>query len=617
MLESAQSWVAAAMPMLVNQSMPTTKAAIRLLRLIFSSAMDVPEFQRQLCVPNIPKFGNALIAIAEKETIVEVNHLVIETLTHIVSLYPSLCRPLHGALSHVALRYLNGSTPTPTATAMVEASSHLYSVLPLTGGKVGAAGLWRKAIDDTVAFVWGAFLQLRTTYDDPMYATMTRPAPSAEDPAIGVPLALDRLRAGVQVIADLLRCQNHIVPHLPVLLSHLAYHLEQLQSPMHVVQFLRTTMVLLENCRLHDHTLSSRLVRAAMPILTVLLSTRSQSRASNEQESATGRSRKGKKRARGYEGDEVFKVGREIVCRTAEEGAALLGAVDVLENLLLRSQVNPPVHSLASRLLLAIYASLPQMSPAMLSPDLSLHAKLCSKVQRACMHLSIGTTNTMGKALGLALNVSDGTLSNSGDITIPAEIDLLLHPRVPPLVRSLPYVEMLSLFRAEESREETDARMTLGVDVNEERSLMQPAASEKIMPPEDDQRAAGAPAVQAGNNGGAPPTQASGNISMQVDEAPQHGSTIAVSESTFKPAAPIPPVLHAGLSAAQTSQPPQTSLPPPPDPLPTRNAAFGAGSATTLSTPVTSAAPGVLPIADDDDEEPMPTIDLGSDSESE
>ena len=34
--------------------------------------MDVPEFQRQLCTPNVPKFANALISLAEKETNTEV-----------------------------------------------------------------------------------------------------------------------------------------------------------------------------------------------------------------------------------------------------------------------------------------------------------------------------------------------------------------------------------------------------------------------------------------------------------------------------------------------------------------------------------------------------------------
>ena len=83
-----------------------------------------------------------------------------------VSLYPSLCRPLHTQLSNIALRSLNGSTPTPTSSELVEAASRLYAVLPLTGGKVNAPTLWRKSLDDTVAFAWGAFLQVRTTYSD-------------------------------------------------------------------------------------------------------------------------------------------------------------------------------------------------------------------------------------------------------------------------------------------------------------------------------------------------------------------------------------------------------------------------------------------------------------------
>ncbi|KAL7282519.1 hypothetical protein ACG7TL_003990 [Trametes sanguinea] len=581
------------MPLLVNNPVPTTKAAIRLLRLVFSSAMDVPEFQRQLCIPNVPKFGNALIAIVEKETNVEVNLLVIDTLSHIVSLYPSLCRPLLGPLSNVALRYLNGSTPTPMSTSMVEACSKLYCVLPLTGGKVGAAGLWRKALDDTLAFVWGAFLQLRTTYDDPAYASMARQPPSSEDPIISVPLALDRLRGGVRVIQDLLR--------------------------LRIARLLRTTLALLEGSRLHDSTLSSRLVRAAMPFLTVLLSTRTQSAPGNEQEGVAGRSKKGKKRARGYEGDEVFKVGREIVCPTAEEGEVLLVAVDVLEHLLLRTQVNPPVHSLASRLLLSIYASLPQLPPAILSPDLSLHAKLYSKVQRTCTHLGMGTTSTMGKALGLILNASDGTLSENREITIPTEIDLLLHPRVPPLVRSLPHVEMLSLFRAEESQAETEARRVLGVDVNEERSPMQSPDTEKINPLADERRASSPPAVQSLNNAGAPPPQAPSNIPMQVDPAPLHGSTIAAAaaEPLVQSVASKPPGAQAEPGKARIYQVPQTSLPPPPDPLPSNNAAMSTRSTTTLTAHVSSAAPGVLPTADEDDDEPMPTIDLGSDSESE
>ncbi|KAI9000871.1 rRNA processing/ribosome biogenesis-domain-containing protein [Trametes punicea] len=684
MLECAQSWVAAAMPLLVNQPPPTTKAAIRLLRLVFSSATDVPEFQRQLCVPNVPKFSNALLAIAEKETNDEVRLLVLDTLVHIVSLYPTLCRPLHSALSNVALRHLNGSAPSPTPKSMVEACSRLYSILPLTGGKVGAAGLWRKAVDETVAFIWGAFLQLRTTFLVPAYATTARPAPSAEDPLIGVPLALDRLRAGVRVIGDLLcatisrpvsipigslvriclalllckrdeksdspvdptvrslensvipilwtlACDilmplskaagHHLTPHLPVLLTHLAFHLEQSLPPTQTVSFLQATLYLLESCRLHDSTLSSRLVRVTMPLLTVLLSARSLAAPASEPGSTQGKSNKGKKRARGYEGDEVFKLSREIICQTPDEGDILLMAVDVLVCLLLRTQVNPPVYSLASRLLFSIYASLPQIPPAILSRDLSMHSKLHARIERACVHLAIGTTGTMGKTLGLVLSVSDGTLCNDDGFTMPTEIDLSLHPRVPPLVRSLPHVEMLSLFRAEESQEEIDARTTLGVAAIEEDDPAQSHAAEKIVLPLNGQteqpRASISPPVEVVNNAGAPPAPGQSSTAVQVDIAPPLASTTygAIGTESVQLAPRQGSISQAEVRTSQSSQARPTSLPPPPDPLPSSSATLGPRSATTFAPPVSSAIP--LPAEDDDEDEPMPAIDLGSDSDSE
>ncbi|OJT12538.1 hypothetical protein TRAPUB_10939 [Trametes pubescens] len=680
MLECAQNWVAAAMPLLMNQPVPTTKAAIRLLRLVFSCAMDVPEFQRQLCVPNIPKFGSALIAIAEKQTNPEVNILVLDTLAHITSLYPSLCRPLQTALSNVALSHLNGSAPNPTPVAMVEASSRLYSALPLTGGKVGAAALWRKSLDDTVAFAWGAFLQLRTTYPNQAYAAFARPGPSTEDPLIGVPLALDRLRAGVHIIGDLLQastsrpvsiptgslvrlclallqvhqddkidplvdpiarsledsivptlwtlacdilvplsqaCQHHFAPHLPAVLSYLSYHLEQPQSPAHVVHFLRATLSLLEGgCQLHDTTLSSRLARATMPLLTVVLSKRTDADAENgTQAAAHGGSKKGKKRARGYEGDEVFKVGREVVCPTPEQGDILLFAVDVLEVLLLRTQVNPPVRSLASRLLLSIYASLPLLPPAILSPDLSLHPRLYSKLQRSCTHLAIGTTSTMGKALGLVLSVSDGTLGDNGTAAVPTEIDLLLHPRVPPLVRSLPHVEMLSLFRAEEGQEEADARANIGVGAAGDRVPGQTTdVAEASTPPVDDRTSppytpTSPRVVQTAEPLGAP-------TAMQVDVAPRIASAKVAEPSISRPTPAAGTQSIPPFSSQQ--QFPPTALPPPPDPLSASGAALGARSpAAATAAPVTSAAPVHMPAGEEDEDEPMPTIDLGSDSDSE
>ncbi len=201
---------------------------------------------------------------------------------------------------------------------------------------------------------------------------------------------------------------------------------------VHTLHLLRTvSMLLADGSQLHDNVIASRLARATMPLLAIILSKRSQSKEEQEQGATQGRSKKGKKRGRGYEGDEVFKVGRDVVCLTASDGDVLLASVDgvcsatlqhhlhspdhitlVLGSLLYRTPVNTPVHSIATRLFLSIYASLPQMPPTLLSPDRSLHTRLCAKVQRVCIHLTIGTTSTLSKSLGLVLSVSDGQFVN-------------------------------------------------------------------------------------------------------------------------------------------------------------------------------------------------------------
>lgn len=87
-----------------------------------------------------------------------------ETLTRLIPFYPTTHRASSTALSAFTLRYLNGSPTGFTNEAILSAASQLYAVLPLTGGKVGATNLWRKSLDETLAFGWEAFYCLRTTF---------------------------------------------------------------------------------------------------------------------------------------------------------------------------------------------------------------------------------------------------------------------------------------------------------------------------------------------------------------------------------------------------------------------------------------------------------------------
>ena len=165
-----------------QEPLPTLKAAIRLLAHIFSVAIDTPEFQRQIASPNVPKFSLALIVIAEEHASRELKvgasrillpllaHdstfqlLAIDALSVLVPFYPTLFKALHGRLSALCLRQFNGAVGRPTDGPLAQTTSRLYSVLVLTGGKVGAAVLWRKSVDEILSIGWSSLHAVRTTF---------------------------------------------------------------------------------------------------------------------------------------------------------------------------------------------------------------------------------------------------------------------------------------------------------------------------------------------------------------------------------------------------------------------------------------------------------------------
>ncbi|KZP24698.1 hypothetical protein FIBSPDRAFT_951090 [Athelia psychrophila] len=647
MIDCAQSWLSVALPMLSrSEPAPTLKAAMRLLIQIFNGATDVPEFQRQVSTPNVPKFSAALISLAEKNGDREVKLVSISTLSRLIPLYPTLHRSLHTALQSLSLKFLNGSAPKPSDTDLVYAASQLYTVLHLTGGKVGAANLWRKSLDETVAFSRSAFFNLRTTF--PVEGRNS--GSSTEDPVVWIPLNTDRLRCGVIIICDLLRSATHRPIQLPVgllvrltmellsataeeqvdghidpgvhamevaalpyiwqsgcdlliclaksarhhltpaqtrILSYLIYHLEQPLIASQRLPFIRATHALLTYCQPpHAGLLPTRLAKALLTSLTGLLSTQSDAQPTDA--AAGGKSGKGKKRARGYEGDEVFKTTRAVICAGEVEGEVVVAALEALQLVLRCPHLTPAVHSITSRVLLSLLLALPQMLPAALAPNPQVYGRVLAKVHEMSVELAVGTTSAMSKSLGLVIQLGGGV--EGGERTflsakeVQRNLDLLLHPRVPPLLRSLPHVEALSLFRAEESHDEFAVRESLGLGAAE----AHPAAP--VQP-----GALHAPsAIATPDLPEAPPAK----TLFTMDAPPDTSSKVS---------APEPKVAQATLLAPTPTLPPHPAqLPTPPPPA----------SKTPLANEASLQTTVVAAMDEDEDEaEEMPAIDMDSDSD--
>jgi hypothetical protein len=151
------------------------KAAIRLLAYIAHSTTTLSEFQRSIVHPNVTKLSSALLSLADKQSDDDLMTICLEVLKKNIQAYPTLHRPLTESFSTFCLKVLNGN-PRSTSASVVVKASQLYACIHVTGGKVGGAALWRKAMDETIEFTRSAFLGLRVSYSTEGEAHTLAPA---------------------------------------------------------------------------------------------------------------------------------------------------------------------------------------------------------------------------------------------------------------------------------------------------------------------------------------------------------------------------------------------------------------------------------------------------------
>jgi hypothetical protein len=200
-------------------------------------------------------------------------------------------------------------------------------------------------------------------------------------------------------------------------------------------------------------------------------------------------------------------------------------------------------------------------------------------------------------------------------------LDLLVHPRVPPLVRSLPPVEALALFRDEESNEERAVRQGLGIV------------------PADQKPAPGDPAPLA-NEMWATTAQNTPTAAYvyALDKRPEvlSAATPSTAAPLFPPKArkpdasqPAPAPFQSALpvSSASAHATPVHLLGLTSAPLPSMTSA-PAPLSSPISAPPLAAPKSSVPVPpsffntstamdDDEEDDPMPTIDMGSDTDED
>lgn len=171
--------------------------------------------------------------------------------------------------------------------------------------------------------------------------------------------------------------------------------------------------------------LANRLVRAVVPYLTKPILPQLEMKASETADVSGSSKRKGKKRARGYEGDEVFRTSPDVLFGSSHEKRVVMlsfegryspfclvsrGGVEpslALRLLLMDTGISTEVYSVSSRLLLSLCLHLSRLPPSLVSKDLTFHNELSSKLQTSCLELVSTKYVASGRTLPLLINLLD------------------------------------------------------------------------------------------------------------------------------------------------------------------------------------------------------------------
>lgn len=145
----------------------------------------------------------------------------------------------------------------------------------------------------------------------------------------------------------------------------------------------------------------------------------------------------------------------------------ILSTLEVLPALLSSPYINGSLVSLASRLLISILLTLPQIPATVVSPNPAIHALIVEKITCICEGsiLHDATKPWLRRDLGLFAHIvgKSRTGSISTDQALKT-LDLSFHPHLPPTLRGIPQLDNIPLLRAED-KDEQETREALDLSL--------------------------------------------------------------------------------------------------------------------------------------------------------
>ncbi|KAG8747071.1 hypothetical protein FRC10_002487 [Ceratobasidium sp. 414] len=404
-------------------------------------------------------------------------------------------------------------------------------------------------------------------------------------------------------------CGKLFTPYVSRFLNAITYQLDQSNISSTQRKHLFTTITPLLT---FTHTaassqsytrLASHLVKALAPLLPP------SSRSGEPQNEKEGE-RKGKKRAR-YEADELFTASPSSSSPSFPNKELCTSALGALQPLL--PTLPLPIRDSIHRILLTMLLHVPRTNQ-----DYAL-AEHLARVYAACL----GEGASASGMLGVSVRAIQAVAS-AGDVQ--RTLHRFLHPRVPPNSGSGPSVDDLVLFwKDEEDDEAKEFRKGAGVvtavelakasgeSLREVEMVDAPSTQTASTPAISNERPSAAAVLRTALPGFASPVLPPNTSSSMFQSIPVPAASTLSGAQSISASAQTESTLSSTNLGSETSKAASSSI------LPT--SAYGSSKPlVTQSVPPQAGPPSIrspLPTYDDDDDEPIPQIDLASDTDED
>ncbi|KAI8333572.1 rRNA processing/ribosome biogenesis-domain-containing protein [Chlamydoabsidia padenii] len=191
------------------------KAAIETLSFLFSYTSNKPELQREITVPNLPRFNQALLNLCKSTDLLPV--ILTALKTNIIH-FPSQSRHIADQCLRRCLSCLNGEENINKET--LNAACQCLAALHHVNGKTSSSDQWKDNILHLIGSVHVSLNRLFDTIDEELELSDLPPAyPTADtspDPIVAFPLIVRRVKSLNMAITTCLGSPTFSVVSVPI-----------------------------------------------------------------------------------------------------------------------------------------------------------------------------------------------------------------------------------------------------------------------------------------------------------------------------------------------------------------------------------------------------------------